>query len=282
MYIFDLIYEWCVILPEITEKILNMEKCFVIQPFDNDKFDKRFVDIFEPAIKNAELEPYRIDKDLSVRIPIEEIEKGIAESRICFAEITSDNPNVWYELGFAFACNKDVIMVCSDERIGKFPFDIQHRHIITYKTSSTSDFLTLGDTITRKIKAFQLKSNTIKQLNITPVVETEGLKGHEIALLILMMANQVSSEDSSAVYTLKNEMTKAGYTDIATSVGIRTLTKLGMIETYKEIDNWNNVQEFIACKLLEKGESWILSNQEQLEFRKKNNFEIPAVDDLLF
>ncbi|WP_035664399.1 hypothetical protein [Flavobacterium sp. ACAM 123] len=259
-----------------------MEKCFVIQPFDNDKFDKRFVDIFEPAIKNAELEPYRIDKDLSVRIPIEEIEKGIAESRICFAEITSDNPNVWYELGFAFACNKDVIMVCSDERIGKFPFDIQHRHIITYKTSSTSDFLTLGDTITRKIKAFQLKSNTIKQLNITPVVETEGLKGHEIALLILMMANQVSSEDSSAVYTLKNEMTKAGYTDIATSVGIRTLTKLGMIETYKEIDNWNNVQEFIACKLLEKGESWILSNQEQLEFRKKSNFEIPAVDDLLF
>ena len=259
-----------------------MEKCFVIQPFDNDKFDKRFVDIFEPAIKNAELEPYRIDKDLSVRIPIEEIEKGIAESRICFAEITSDNPNVWYELGFAFACNKDVIMVCSDERVGKFPFDIQHRHIITYKTSSTSDFLTLGDTITRKIKAFQLKSNTIKQLNVTPVVETEGLKGHEIALLILMMENQVSSEDSSAVYTLKNEMTKAGYTDIATSVAIRTLTKLGMIETYKEIDNWNNDQEFIACKLLEKGESWILSNQDQLEFRKKNNFEIPAVDDLPF
>lgn len=84
-----------------------------------------------------------------------------------------------------------------------------------------------------------------------------------------MMENQVSSEDSSAVYTLKNEMTKAGYTDIATSVGIRTLTKIGMIETYKEVDNWNNDQEYIACKLLEKGESWILSNQDQLEFRKR-------------
>ena len=259
-----------------------MEKCFVIQPFDNDKFDKRFVDIFEPAIRKAEFEPYRIDKDLSVRIPIDDIEKGIAESGICFAEITSDNPNVWYELGFAFACKKDVVMVCSDERVGKFPFDIQHRHIITYKTSSTSDFLTLGDTITRKIKAFQVKSSTIKQLNTTPVVETEGLKSHEIALLILMMENQVSSEDFAAVYTLKNEMTKAGYTDIATSVGIRTLTKLGMIETYKEIDNWNNNQEFIACKLLDLGENWILSNQEQLEFRKKTNSEFPSVDDLPF
>jgi len=39
-----------------------MEKCFVIQPFDNDKFDKRFVDIFEPAIIKAEFDAYRIDK----------------------------------------------------------------------------------------------------------------------------------------------------------------------------------------------------------------------------
>jgi hypothetical protein len=259
-----------------------MEKCFVIQPFDNDKFDKRFVDIFEPAILKAEFEAYRIDKDLSVRIPIDDIEKGISESSICFAEITSDNPNVWYELGFAFACNKDVVMVCSDERQGKFPFDIQHRHVIIYKTSSTSDFITLGDTITRKIKAFQTKSKTVKQLNTTPVIETEGLKGHEIALLILIMENQVSSEDSTSVSSLKNEMNKAGYTDIATSVGIRTLVKNGMIETFKEIDNWNNGQEYIACKLTENGEGWILSNQDQLQFRQTNNNQADAIDSLPF
>jgi hypothetical protein len=259
-----------------------MEKCFVIQPFDNDKFDKRFVDIFEPAILKAEFEAYRIDKDLSVRIPIDDIEKGISESSICFAEITTDNPNVWYELGFAFACNKDVVMVCSDERQGKFPFDIQHRHVITYKTSSTSDFNTLGDTITRKIKAFQTKSKTVKQLNTTPVIETEGLKGHEIALLILIMENQISSEDSISVFALKNEMNKAGYTDIATSVGIRTLVKNGMIETFKEIDNWNNGQEYIACRLLDKGEGWILSNQDQLQFRQTKNNQAEAIDSLPF
>lgn len=258
-----------------------MEKCFVIQPFDNDKFDKRFVDIFEPAILKAEFEAYRIDKDLSVRIPIDDIEKGISESAICFAEITSDNPNVWYELGFAFACNKDVVMVCSDERQGKFPFDIQHRHVITYKTSSTSDFNTLGDTITRKIKAFQTKSKTVKQLNTTPVIETEGLKGHEIALLILIMENQISSEDSTSIFGLKNEMNKAGYTDIATSVGIRTLSKNGMIETFKEVDNWNNGQEYIACRLTDKGENWILSNQDQLQFRQTKNTQIKIEDDEL-
>lgn len=78
-----------------------MNKCFVIQPFDNDKYDKRFVDIFKPAIEKSRLEAYRIDKDLSVRIPIDEIQRNITESQICFTEITIDNPNVWYELGFA-------------------------------------------------------------------------------------------------------------------------------------------------------------------------------------
>lgn len=259
-----------------------MEKCFVIQPFDNDKFDKRFVDIFEPAIIKADFEAYRIDKDLSVRIPIDEIEKGISESVICFAEITTDNPNVWYELGFAFACNKDVVMVCSDERQGKFPFDIQHRHVITYKTSSTSDFTTLEDTITRKIKAFQQKSKTVKQLNTTPVVETEGLKGHEIALLILVMENQVSSEDSTSIFGLKHEMNKSGYTDIATSVGIRALVKNGMIETFKATDDYNNGQEYFACRLTEKGESWILSNQDQLQFRKTKSNQSTEDDGLPF
>lgn len=254
---------------DTTNKETAMEKCFVIQPFDNDKFDKRFVDIFEPAIIKSGFEPYRIDKDLSVRIPIDEIEKGISESTFCFAEITTDNPNVWYELGYAFACEKDVVLVCSDERAqGKFPFDIQHRHIITYKTSSTSDFNTLADTITRKIKALQQKSKTVKTLSSTPVIETEGLKSHEIALLILVMENSLSKEDAVSVYNLKNEMGKAGYTDIATSVGIRTLTNSGMIETFKTLDEWSNGEEYIACKLTEKGEYWILSNQDQLQFRR--------------
>lgn len=245
-----------------------MDKCFVIQPFDNGKFDTRFIDVFEPAIRKAEFEPYRIDKDLSVRIPIDEIEKGISDCTICFAEITLNNPNVWYELGFAFACNKDVVMVCSDEREGKFPFDIQHRHIITYKTSSTSDFISLGDKITSKINALKQKSKTVRIFNSTPVLETEGLKSHEIALLILAMENSISKEDCVYIHNLRVEMSKSGYTDIATSIAIRTLTKYKMIETFKISDQWNNGEEYFACKLTDKGENWVLENQDQLQFRR--------------
>lgn len=260
-----------------------MDKCFVIQPFDNDKFDKRFVDIFKPAIEKSGYEAYRIDKDLTVRIPIDDIEKNISESQICFAEITSDNPNVWYELGYAFACDKDVIMVCSDERSGKFPFDIQHRHVITYKTSSKSDFESLEDTITRKINAYKSKNKTVKAITDTPIADREGLKSHEIAMLVLIMENQISSEDFISVYGLKNLMEKAGYTAIATSVGIRGLTKAGLITTFLESDNYNNGEPFTACRLTDSGENWILDNQDKLEFKiQQKQDETPVVDVLPF
>ncbi len=258
-----------------------MERCFVIQPFDKDKYDRRFEDIFKPAIKNADLEPYRIDQDLSVRIPIDDIEKGIKDSSICFAEITTDNPNVWYELGFAFACDKDVILVCSEERQSNFPFDIQHRQIIKYKTSSKSDYETLEETITKKIIAIKNTSKKVKILSDTPVQEKEGLKGHEIAILILLMQNQFSIDDSFPVASLKSEMNKSGYTDIATSVGIKSLIQKNMV-IIKGIDDYNHY-EYYACRLTDDGMNWIMSNQDQFEFRKpKQENIIKKEDDLPF
>jgi hypothetical protein len=71
-----------------------MATCFVIQPFDAGKFDKRFEDVYKTAIEAANLEPYRVDNDPSVRVPIDAIEDGIGRAAICLAEITTDNPNV--------------------------------------------------------------------------------------------------------------------------------------------------------------------------------------------
>src|SRR5688500_5526267 len=111
-----------------------MPTCFVMQPFDKGTFDKRYVDVFEPAIAEAGLDAYRVDKDPAASIPIKDIEDGIRAAELCFAEITIDNPNVWFELGYAIAVNKDVVLICSTERKSRFPFDIQHRAVIIYNT----------------------------------------------------------------------------------------------------------------------------------------------------
>lgn len=158
-------------------------------------------------------------------------------------------------------------MVCSEERVGKFPFDIQHGFIITYKTGSPSDYAILADSITAKIKATEHKNNTVENLQYISFQEIKGLKSHEIALLILLMENTISKDDYLSVHDLKSQMNKSGFTDIATNVGIRTLEKIKLLETFIQTDYWNNHQEFIACKLTERGEGWVLDNQDKLEFR---------------
>jgi nucleoside 2-deoxyribosyltransferase len=136
-----------------------MATCFVIQPFDSGKFDKRFTDIYKPSIEAAGLNAYRVDQDPSVSVPIDAIEEGIRKASVCLADITADNPNVWYELGFAFAAGRPVVMVCSEERTGKkYPFDIQHRSIINYLAEAPSDFDKLRESLTTRIKALLQKS----------------------------------------------------------------------------------------------------------------------------
>ena len=39
------------------------EFCFMIQPFDRGKFDKRYEDVFKAAIEETGLEAYRVDND---------------------------------------------------------------------------------------------------------------------------------------------------------------------------------------------------------------------------
>jgi hypothetical protein len=245
-----------------------MEKCFVIQPFDKDTFDKRFEDTFKPAIEKAGLEAYRIDLDPSVIVPIDAIEKGIRDCSICFAEITSDNPNVWYELGYAFACKRDVVLVCSDERTGKFPFDIQHRHVIQYSTKSASDYSNLAGKITEKILAIKKTAATVQTLHEVPIVQTEGLANHEFAIVVLIGEQQIVENEYVAVNTLKGDMARAGYADIATSLGLKTLRNLGMAEIFNASDG-GNYEGFSACRLTAKGEKWLLANQDKLMMRRE-------------
>jgi hypothetical protein len=242
-----------------------MEKCFVIQPFDNGQFDQRFADTFSPAIKKANLEAYRIDKDAGVRVPIEEIEKNIESCSMCFAEITTDNPNVWYELGYAFACHKDVIMVCSDTR-KKFPFDIQHKKVITYSTKSKSDYERLENEITKTILAYQKSSTPTYNLPTMPIQKREDLDNYEIALLTILIGNTASNDSTISFYVLQEEMGKLGYNALATSVSIRTLHRRKMLAISKETDYNNELYD--VCNITDDGVNWILAHRDNLNFKK--------------
>ena len=57
---------------------------------------------------------------------------GIRRARICFADISEDNPNVWYEVGYAVACGKPIVFAADKRKRKRLPFDTQHRRVILY------------------------------------------------------------------------------------------------------------------------------------------------------
>ncbi len=241
-----------------------MSTCFVIQPFDSGKFDKRFADIYKPSIEAAGLEAYRVDKDPGVSIPIESIEKGIKQASVCLADITADNPNVWYELGYAFALGKPVVMVCSEERTGKkYPFDIQHRSIIPYMADAPSDFDKLRDNLTTKIKAMLAQGEVLEQIaEADPLVPIEGLSQTEVLALAVIAGIAFLPDNSVSAYAAKRDAESAGLTNMGFNVAVRKLTSKRFIEMIEEWDERDG-EPYTAIKISEQGWAWI----EQNEFR---------------
>lgn len=253
-----------------------MNSCFVIQPFDGGAFDKRFDDVLEPAIHAASLRAYRVDRDPAVTIAIDAIETGIREAYACLVDISTNNPNVWFELGYALACRKPVVLVCTAERASPFPFDVAHRHIIRYRTDSPSDFTSLASEITARLKAVLHKESKVQALAVSTLEETEGLDPHEIATLVVIAESDLDPDSYPSAYTLKQDLSRAGYTELATVLAVKALLAKGLIGKSVVQSEHNDYEGF---HLLQKGNSWLESNRSRLVLRKRP--AIPTLTDSL-
>jgi nucleoside 2-deoxyribosyltransferase len=250
--------------------------CFVIQPFDRGMFDKRYDDVIAPAIRAAGLEPYRVDRDPSASVLIESIEKGIRSAAVCVAEITTDNTNVWYELGYAFAAGKDVVMVSAKDR-AKFPFDVQHRNILVYATESTSDFEKLGGALTGRLEACIKKERDSARL-VSPMRSTEGLLAHEVTCLAVVMENTLLFPTAS-ISGIKNDMERAGFTATAVGISVRGLQRKGLLAVSIESDRDGG--DYQVFSLTKEGEAWLVDHQAELQLTAGPPPPVP-VDEIPF
>ena len=258
-----------------------MPTCFVIQPFDS-KFDKRYDDIFRPALEKAALNAYRVDRDPSVEVPIDAIEESIRNATICLADITTDNPNVWYELGYALAANRSVILVCSDERTkGKFPFDIQHRTVIQYGSESSSDFEALGEEITKRAEALIRKNVATRRImENEPLAAQEGLSQIEILVLAIAAAETVVVSDSVSAFQLKRDAERSGLTAVGFALALRRLQRRGFVKVIQETDH--DGSEYQAIVLEDDSWTWIDDHESLFSLTKGENEPSDFDDDIPF
>lgn len=102
---------------------------FVLMPFD-----EKFRDIYHFGIKGAanDVGAYaeRIDDQIFSEGILERIFNQIAKADVIVADMTGRNPNVFYEVGYAHALGKTVLLLTQDSN--DIPFDLKHKQHTVY------------------------------------------------------------------------------------------------------------------------------------------------------
>lgn len=97
------------------------KRVFVIQPF-SPEFDAAY-QLIRAAAQGAVVETWRLDQVAVAGSITEQLYQGIETSDLIICDITHSNPNVMYELGYAHALRKPVILI--SQRSEHMPFDVR-------------------------------------------------------------------------------------------------------------------------------------------------------------
>jgi hypothetical protein len=125
------------------------DTCFVVMPFAP-PIGGYYQHIYEPAIRKAGLRPIRADADIfGTGKIIDQIWSGINSAKVLVAELTSRNPNVFYELGLAHALDKPVVLISSNGE--DVPFDLKHIRVIYYDVNDPFWGMKLIDKVAENI-----------------------------------------------------------------------------------------------------------------------------------
>ncbi len=116
------------------DTLRRKQSCFVAMPFH-----KSYIPIFrtvEMCIKRASYRCIRIDQQYFTKSIVEKIFTEIDNAKLIVFLATDQNPNAFYECGYAIALNKEVITLTDVYK--NLPFDIRDRNAIAYGSNLRS------------------------------------------------------------------------------------------------------------------------------------------------
>lgn len=107
-------------------------KVFVVMQF-SEPYHELYEDVIQPVTKDFGLEAHHAGEVFGPGIILYDIVHDINEAKIVVAEITEQNQNVFYELGYAHALRKPTILLA--ERGKDLPFDVSGYRCLFYENS---------------------------------------------------------------------------------------------------------------------------------------------------
>jgi hypothetical protein len=119
----------------------------VMMPFAAE-FDPVYAAI-QSAVKSIGLIPMRADNFWEHHYVIQDIVNLIARARVVICDLSSRNPNVFYEAGIAHALGKEVILIAQAQ--DDVPFDLRHIRYVKY-LNNEQGLASLSESIVSRIQ----------------------------------------------------------------------------------------------------------------------------------
>ncbi len=106
-------------------------RAFILMPFDSE-FDSIYDTLIKQSLQEAGYEVTRADSLLDQRNILREIVVGITDADLIVADLTTNNPNVFYELGLSHGLGRATVLLA--QSISDVPFDLRSYKIHIYET----------------------------------------------------------------------------------------------------------------------------------------------------
>jgi hypothetical protein len=154
---------------------------FVLMPFSDD-----FKDVYELGIKAAAdlcgLRVERLDEQIFDTDMVQKIYSEIDSCDFVIADMSTRNPNVFYEVGYADAKKKLIILLTNNP--DDIPFDFLHRPHILYKNISG------------------LKQELVERLEWA-LFETRRRKEYPLDIQVMIKTSEIQREENSDTANVK-------------------------------------------------------------------------------
>jgi hypothetical protein len=170
-------------------------KCFVIASPQDHRFEQLYQEIYDAAIRDAQLIPCRTTFDAEAKLPLEAIAQDIGICDVCFADLSQGSSYLWFAIACALALGKPLCLVSSRNAEEEAPFELPRTDIMQYPLHSLpSDYRRLRSGIMSRLE-LAVSSKSVARAEGTD--EVEAKVAETIASIIPQMPETGESVDEA-------------------------------------------------------------------------------------
>jgi hypothetical protein len=201
---------------------IDSKLCFLIMPF-GELWSGRTHRVVKEVVENLGFDCRRAD-DYYGKVVLHDIWERINRAAFVVADLTSANPNVYYELGLAHALGKEIVPLLQDGY--SIPFDQQPFRILFYQDNTDGEAL-LRSRLPDWIAALEYTGSPemmLRRGNVKPFNEWRSKRPHVHLTRRSFSGCCLEGVDFSNVFLSETDLSEAqmGGADATGSIMIRT------------------------------------------------------------